>query len=140
MNLSPRNPNVFGSKNSEWKNRKIKNVPPPISKIGADNSTASCTFGSELKAAVTTPAGPSDGLVIQTIAKGNRPLSKKTAIKRPQTKNHRLAFSDMVDKTWALITALSIEETVSNNTSPITIKMMEKTSMIPLLYSMVAEK
>src|SRR3989344_7580108 len=130
MNLSPRNPNVFGSKNSEWKNRKIKNVPPPISKIGADNSTASCTFGSELKAAVTTPTGPRDGLVIQTMVKGNMPLSKKTAIKSPQSRNHRLARSDMVDKTWALMTALSIDETVSNNINPATIQTIENKSII----------
>jgi len=36
----------------------------------------------------------------------------------------------MVDKTWALMTALSMEETVSNRINPKTIKMIEKISMI----------
>jgi len=104
-------------------------MPPPDNKIGAEASMAAITAGSELKAAVNAPIGPSEGFVAQTIAHGSKPRSKKTAIKRPQSKNHLRAFCAMVDKTSALIIALSMEDIVSNKISPETTSTIDKISI-----------
>jgi hypothetical protein len=69
----------LGSRNSQLKKRKIKNVPPPASNIGAEVSIASFTLGSLLKVAVIAPSGPSFGIVIQTINHGRSPRITKTA-------------------------------------------------------------
>lgn len=112
------------------------NVPPAMSKTGADDSIAEATFGSPLKVAVKEPIGPKDGETPQTISQGKIPLTTKTATNSPQVKNHLLAFSPIVDKTWALIMALSTEDTVSKRTRPKTIKIMDRKS-IKLLYNKV---
>lgn len=92
-------------------------------------SIASATAGSELKAAVKEPIGPKPGLTPQTMAQGSAPRSRKTAINSPQSKNHLLARRDMVERTSALITALSIEETVSKRIKPETIIRIDKISI-----------
>ena len=104
-------------------------MPPPESSICFELSIASATAGSELKAAVNDPIGPKPGLTAQTMAQGSAPRSKKTAIKSPQSKNHLLARWLMVERTSALITALSIEEIVSKSTSPETIIRIDKKSI-----------
>ena len=104
-------------------------MPPPESKICLELSIASATAGSELKAAVNDPIGPKPGLTAQTIAQGSAPRSKNTAIKSPHKRNHFLALLLMVERTSALITALSIEETVSKSTRPRTTKMIDKISI-----------
>lgn len=96
--------------------------------MGAENSIASVTFGSPLKVAVKEPTGPKLGETTQTISQGKIPLTTNTAKSNPQVKNHLLAFSPMVDRTWALIMALSTEEIVSKRARPEIIKMIEKMS------------
>src|SRR4030066_931315 len=98
-------------------------------RIGADCSIDSIPFGSLLKEAVNAPTGPSEGFTIQTMNQGKRPLTRNTEESIPQNKNHRRAFCCMVDKTSALIIALSILLIVSNNTNPATIKLIEIKSM-----------
>jgi hypothetical protein len=99
-----------------------------MSRIGAERSMASWTAGSLLKVAVKAPTGPRDGIVAQTIRSGRTPLTRKTAISIPQSKNHWRIFLPMVERTSALMMALSMEETVSKRTKPATIKIMEKMS------------
>src|SRR3989338_3797179 len=110
---------------SQWKKRNNKNSPPPIIKTGVDFSTDSMTKGSELKVAESDPKKPSDGTVIQMITQGSSPLMINTANRIPQRKNHRLAFWDIVPRTSALMTALSMLLTVSNKHRPMTIRIIE---------------
>lgn len=104
-------------------------MPPAIRSIGAEDSTASVTLGSPLKVAVREPIGPKLGETAQTISQGSAPRTTKTATKSPQVKNHLLALSPIVERIWALIMALSTDETVSKRISPKTIKMILKISM-----------
>lgn len=97
--------------------------------MGAEDSIAFVTSGSPLKVAVNEPIGPREGETTQTISQGKTPLTTKTAKSNPQVKNHLLAFCPMVDKTWALIMALSTEETVSNSINPNTTKIIDKKSI-----------
>src|SRR3989344_2113698 len=114
--------------NSQWKNKSTKNVPPPANNNGADCSIASITLGSELNVAVNEPINPKEGLVNQMISQGSNPLTTNTAIRIPQIKNHLLAFWDIVLRTSALMTALSMPLTVSKRQSPTMIRIMEKMS------------
>src|SRR3989338_2499364 len=109
----------------------MRNVPPPIKSIGADSSITFATFGSELKEAVKEPKNPSDGLLIHKIVQGNSPLTKKTAIKMPHSRNHLLAFLDIVPRTSALIIALSTLIITSNKARPVTMRIIENQSTIP---------
>ena len=59
MNRSPRSPKFFCSRKSQWRNNRIRNVPPPIRRIGADCSIASSTSGSLENVAKNAPTGPS---------------------------------------------------------------------------------
>ena len=104
-------------------------MPPPISKMGAESSIASMTNGSELNVAVSEPRNPKLGVETQMISQGNKPRTRKTAKRIPQSKNHFWARFDMVRNTSALMTALSILLIVSKRQSPRTIKMMEKISI-----------
>lgn len=105
-------------------------VPPAISSMGADASIARVTPKSEEKVAVKAPTGPKEGDTAQTMAQGKSPLTTKTATSIPQIKNHLRACWPMVDKTWALIMALSTDETVSKSTRPATIKIIDKRSIV----------
>ncbi len=124
---SPGIPKFFGSRNSQLKNKKIKNTPPPINKVGVDDSIASLTDGLLEKVATSEPIGPSFGVTAQTIIQGSNPLITKTANKNPQSKNQRRPFLPMVESTSALTMALSMLEIVSNRQRPtMTIKMENK--------------
>lgn len=114
-------PKCFSSKNSQCKNKKIKNIPPPESKIGAAISIDSFMCGSLLKVAVRASIGPKDGFTAQTISHGSNPRIKKTAKSKPQNKNHFLAFACIVERTSAFITALSMLEIASKRQRPRTI-------------------
>ena len=96
------------------------------------------TAGSDDKAAVKAPTGPKAGLTTQTISQGSKPLNKNTAIKSPEIKNHLLALADIVDKTSALMMALSTEEIVSNKINPATTKTIDRIS-ISLRYNCIAK-
>ena len=98
-------------------------MPPPISRIGAESSMALMTAGSELNVAVSEPMKPNDGVDIQMMSQGNSPRTRKTAIKIPQRRNHLWARLDMVRRTSALMTALSIDETISKMARPRIIRM-----------------
>lgn len=108
-------------------------MPPAIRRTGADDSIASVTLGSPLNVAVKEPIGPKDGETAQTISHGNTPRTTKTAIRSPQVKNHLFAFSPIPERTWALIMALSTDETVSKRAKPKTIKMIDKISMLKIV-------
>ena len=93
-----------------------------MSSIGADFSIDSTTWGSPLKEAINASHGPSVGFVAQMMTQGNKPRTIKTANTIPQRRNHRLARAETVPRTWALITALSIELTTSKRTSQMMMK------------------
>ena len=99
-----------------------------MSKIGEEASIDSRTLGSELNVAVSAPTGPITGLAIHTIRNGSNPRIRKTAIKRPYTRNHRRARALIVVSTCALITALSRLLTASKSVKPIMIRIIEKIS------------
>lgn len=101
--------------------------------MGAEDSIACVTPKSDENVAVKAPMGPKEGDTAQTIAHGKSPLTTKTATSIPQSKNHLRACCPMVDKTWALIMALSTEETVSKRTKPATIKMIDKKSIVCII-------
>src|SRR3989338_10409793 len=115
--------------NSQWKNRNTRKVPPPISRMGADSSITFATFGSELNDAVKEPKKPNEGLEAHRITHGSNPLTRKTAIKIPQSRNHLLAFLDIVERTSALMMALSTLMIISNKTSPKIIRIIENRSI-----------
>src|SRR3989338_6063085 len=117
---------------SQWKKRKTRKTPPPISKIGLDCSIDFMTNGSELNVAVRASIGESEGFAIHTISQGKSPLTMKTANNKPHNKNHFLAFCDIVERTSAFITALSIEEMVSKSSSPRIVRETRKRSNITL--------
>ena len=119
----------MSSRNSQWKKRKIRNVPPPMRRMGADCSMAAMTSGSLEKVAVRAPTGPSGGVESQTISHGRRPRTAKTAKSRPQIRNQRFARSLMVERTSALMMALSMLVIVSKRTRPAMMRMMERISM-----------
>ena len=93
-------------------------MPPPANRIGDERSTLSATLGSLEKVAVKEPIKPNEGLVPQTMSQGRKPRTIKTAKIIPHNKNQRLPFGDIVFSTSALITALSILETISKSESP----------------------
>ena len=70
------------------------------------------------------------GLKAQIIVKGKTPRTTKTAINIPQVKNHFRARELIVDKTSALIIALSTDEIVSKSARP---RMMSK--MVNSIYT-----
>src|SRR3989338_3002739 len=107
----------------------MRKTPPPTKRRGADVSIASATAGSLLKVANNASIGPSVGLTAQTIAHGKRPRTTNTAKRIPQIKNHRRAFSPIVERTSALMIALSILLIASNKQSPATMRIIEKISM-----------
>ena len=101
--------------------------------MGADFSIELFTAISPENVAVKEPIIPREGLNAQTIAQGKTPLTKNTAIKSPQTKNHLRIRAPIVESTSALIIALSIDETTSKRQSPKMVIMIEKT--ITIFYS-----
>src|SRR3989338_3729192 len=115
---------------SQWRKRNNRNTPPPASRTGLDASTDSIISGSELNVAVRASIGPSVGFATQTMSHGSKPRTKKTAMSKPQTKNQRLAFCDIFERTSALITALSIEVIVSKRTKPKTVSISGKKSIM----------
>src|SRR5688500_14152878 len=96
--------------------------------MGADRSTLSATLGSLEKVAVKEPIKPSEGLVLHTMSQGSNPRTIKTAKRIPHNRNQRRPLGDIVWSTSALITALSMLETISNNVSPRTISIILKMS------------
>lgn len=84
--------------------------------------------------AVRAPIGPKEGETAHTISHGKNPRIIKTASNSPQVKNHLFAFSPIVDRTSALIMALSIEEILSKSTKPETIKTIVNKSIIISIY------
>src|SRR5208337_4365387 len=122
-------PNSFFSKKSQWKKRKTRNMPPPTKRTGADLLIAARTTGSLENVAVSAPTGPRDGADIQTITHGSTPPITKTANRILQTRNQRRPLSDIVERTSALIMALSMLVMVSNRQSPAMIRRMERISM-----------
>lgn len=121
--------NFFLPKKSQWKKRKIRKVPPPINRMGADFSIDSWTVGSLENVAKREPIGPSPGLTAHIIAQGRSPLITKTAKIIPQKRNHLRALACIVESTSAFIMALSILETISNKQSPKVIIKIEKKLM-----------
>ena len=85
---------------------------------GDDSSTSLCTSGSPLNVAVRLPMGPRAGFAAHTMSHGRTPLIRKTAINIPHRRNHLLAFFDIVDKTSALIMALSMLIMTSKSARP----------------------
>jgi len=73
--------------------------------------------------------GPREGVASQTISQGSTPRMMKTAKRRPQSRNQRRYFSCMVERTSALMMALSMPETVSKRQRPATIRMPDRRSM-----------
>ena len=126
--------------NSQWKNRKTRNIPPPASRGGADISMAAITAVSPDRVACITPQNPSEGLSIYTMMKGRTPRTTKTANNMPQKRNHRRAFLDMVERTSAFMTALSMLLTISKIMSPATVNSRKITSTISDLYVFKANK
>jgi len=51
---------------------------------------------------------------------------RNTAIKRPQTRNHLLAFCFIVERTSALMIALSMLEIISKRERPRIVRMIER--------------
>ena len=117
------------SRNSQWKKRKIRNVPPPIRRMVADCSMAAMTSGSLEKVAVKAPTGPRDGVESQTISQGRRPRTANTAKISPQTRNHRRVRSLIVESTSALMIALSMLVMVSKRQRPAMMRIIERISM-----------
>src|SRR3989344_2761548 len=100
-----------------------------MKRIGADFSMISTICGSELSEAVNDPTKPRLGLLTHTMSHGNKPLTRNTAIRMPQRRNHRCPLGDMVLSTSALMIALSTLMMISNNASPRMINAMEKMSI-----------
>jgi hypothetical protein len=68
-----------------------------------------------------------------------------TANKIPQIRNHRLAFSPIVERTSALIIALSILLIISNRQRPATVRIIKSMSMhyadkVSLINISIAER
>ena len=78
-----------------------------------------------LKVETKAPISPNFGEVAQTISHGNKPLTAKTAMINPQSKNQRLALGFIVCKTSALLLGLSTLVIVSNMKSPPTINKID---------------
>jgi hypothetical protein len=114
-------PNFFSSRKSQCRKRNIKNMPPVMSRTGADCWTEFKTKGLEDQLADKICNAFSLVLKIQTIKKGKSPRIIKTELNIPQVKNHLLARGLIVANTSAFITALSIDDTVSKRERPITI-------------------
>ena len=109
---------------SQCRNRKMRNVPPATSSMGADCWMAAVTRGSLEKVAVRASTGPRPGVAAQTMNQGRSPRTRNTAMRMPQMRNQRRAFSCMVESTSALMMALSTLLTVSKRQSPITVRTM----------------
>lgn len=129
MYFSASSPKCFGSRNSQWKNRNIRNVPPPANSIGADFSIISPIAGLLLNAAVQTSVISRLGLLIQKMMNGSNPLMTNTAISMPHIRNQRLAHWDIFDRTSALIIALSMLVIISKRLSPRTMSIIVRMSM-----------
>ncbi len=97
--------------------------------MGADSSMAAITAGSFENVAVSAPIGPSEGVVIQMISQGRSPLMTKTAKKSPHVRNHRRAHAAMVERTSALMMALSMLLMVSKRQSPAMVRMIDRISI-----------
>jgi hypothetical protein len=110
----------------------MRNVPPPIRRIGAEDSIATITRGSLLKVAKKAPTGPSPGVAVHTIAQGSTPRITKTANRSPHRRNHLRYFPSIVESTSALMIALSMLLIVSKRLKPATINRREMTSTILL--------
>lgn len=110
-----------------------------MSRIGEECSIAAATLGSLLKVAVRAETGPSPELN-HTISQGRTPLTTKTAITIPQSRNHLLALLPIVESTSALITALSMLETTSNKTSPKTTRIIDAISIHVILANSSVRK
>src|SRR3989338_2387087 len=93
--------------------------------MGADSSITFAMLGSELNDAAKEPKKPRLGLFAHNITQGNKPLTKNTAIMIPHNKNHFLPFLDIVERTSALITALSMLITISKRLSPKRVRIIE---------------
>src|SRR3972149_9930327 len=93
-------------------------MPPPMSKTGADSSTALMISGFEVQAAASTSMKPNVGLLLQRMAIGRSPLTMKTAMRIPQNRNHFLDLSDIVERTSELMIALSMLLMTSNRLKP----------------------
>src|SRR5450759_1138424 len=117
--------------NSQWKNRNIRKTPPPTRRKGDESSITFLISGLSLNVDVNAPTGPRVGFVAHTMSHGSIPLTTKTANSNPYERNHFLARSDIVERTSALITALSMLLIVSNSIRPTTISIIEKISIIP---------
>ena len=123
-------PELFSSpEKASGRRGRTRNMPPPIKRTGNGLLRLLRATGSPENVAVSAPTGPRDGADIQTISHGSTPRIAKTANRRPQTRNQRRAFSDIVERTSALIMALSMLVMVSNRQSPAMIRRMERISM-----------
>src|SRR5512146_1554998 len=99
-----------------------------MSSMGADLSTASTTEGSLLNVLISAPHGPKEGVVTHTISQGRTPLMMKTAKSKPQNRNHLRARAPMVERTSALMMALSMLLMVSKRQRPATMSRAESRS------------
>ena len=135
-NSSARSPKFFVSKNSQWKKTKIRKNPPPKRRTSAACSTVCLTYSIEERVALSTSRGVSPGRTAQIIIKGKTPLTTNTANRIPQKRKKRRALADIVDRTSALIIALSIEVMISKRDRPKMVKTMSRISIIRLDYNL----
>ena len=101
--------------------------------MGADCSIVSATCGSLLNVAVNAPKIPREGFAAKIISNGKNPRTITTAKRIPHVRNHFLALFPIVERTSALITALSILETISKRESPATTKIIERISILIII-------
>jgi len=97
--------------------------------VEEESSIADVTAGSLENVASRAPAGPSDGVVAQTISHGRSPRTTKTAKIRPQKRNNFRAFCPIVARTSALMMALSMLETISKTERPATVRIINSQSI-----------
>src|SRR3990170_3464179 len=74
--------------------------------------------GLEERVATITSTNPSWGLLLHRIRIGSSPLTTKTAMRIPQSRNHLLALADIVERTSEFMIALSILLMTSNRLKP----------------------
>src|SRR3990172_5017895 len=78
--------------------------------------------GLEERVATITSTNPSWGLLLHRIKIGSSPLTAKTAMRIPQSRNHLFALADIVERTSEFMIALSMLLMTSNRVKPAIIR------------------
>lgn len=118
INFSPGSPNFLGSRKSQWKKTNTMNTPPPMRRRGDDFSIARTISGLLEKVSVRACRKDLFGKKSQTIRNGRSPLTTNTPNNRPQKRNHFRAAGFMVERTSALMMALSTLDMISKRERP----------------------